>query len=224
MSCCCWTNLLATAPRVCPSKHTRAFKKADFLPGESENIFDFGSIRKVGQWEKKRKEKKRLPHKHVVDGLPLAWSEVIYDAVNLNKTCSAHRPAQWETHARSTVSIAQPLMEPRPCSVSEPELPSSQTVRWEHFWGDQRNSEVKQLHGKMADKHPAAVHAGKAVWMPGSEMHYWKSGELSSSWGTITCSQSVHSWWKIIWNQGLTCSRVCGDLFFVTFGEQSFWL
>lgn len=57
MSCCSWTNLLATAPRVCPSKHTRAFK--NFLPRESEHIFDFGSIRKVGQWEKKKRKGKK---------------------------------------------------------------------------------------------------------------------------------------------------------------------
>lgn len=148
----------------------------------------------------------------MVDGLPLAWSKVIYDAVNLYKTCSAHRPAQRETHARSTVSIAQAAQAFLNLSRRAPGL-----VRWEHFWGDQRNSEVKQLLGKMADKHPAAVPTGKAAWMPGSEMHYWKSGELRSSSGAITCSQSVRRWWKMIRGQGVTCSRVCGDLTFCHF-------
>lgn len=83
----------------------------NFLPGESEHIFDFGSIWKVGQREKKRKgKKKKLPHKHVVDGLPLAWSDLWCCEFKKDMLCTSSS-TEGDAHARSTVSIAQPLME-----------------------------------------------------------------------------------------------------------------
>lgn len=85
-----------------------------------------------------RSWRKKQPHKHVADRLPLALSEVVYDTVNLNKTCSAHRPTLRKTDARSTVSIIQTQIKLRLISISELELSfkcEAQTVYSENVWG-----------------------------------------------------------------------------------------
>lgn len=76
-----------------------------------------------------RSWRKKQPHKHVADRLPLALCEVVYHTVNLNKTFSAHRPTLRKTDARSTVSIIQTLIKLRLISISELEL-SFNCIQW----------------------------------------------------------------------------------------------